>query len=111
MAKPWAIRFYRSKAWRKTQRAYMESFVETDRGVCPPCMCERCFSAGVMRPAEIVHHIRPITESTIGDPDITLNTSNLMRVCRECHSELHHKDCSYVPRVSFDEKGRVVPIG
>lgn len=109
MAKPWAVGFYRSKAWRKTQRAYMESFVETDHGVCPPYMCERCFSLGVMRPAEIVHHIRPITESTIGDPDITLSTSNLMRVCRECHARLHGAD-DYKQRVAFDESGRVVPL-
>lgn len=111
MAKPWAVGFYHSKAWRKTQRAYMESFVETDRGVCPPYMCERCFSLGVMRPAEIVHHIKPITESTIGDPDITLSTSNLMRVCRECHAELHRGCSGYVPRVAFDEDGRVISIG
>lgn len=111
MAKPWAVGFYRSKAWRKTQRAYMESFAQTDRGVCPPYMCERCFERGVMRPAELVHHRKWLTPDNIGDPEVSLGFGNLMRVCRDCHAELHSHAESYRPRVAFDENGRVVPLG
>lgn len=110
MAKPWAVGFYRSKAWRKTQRAYMESFVETDRGVCPPYMCERCFEMGVVRPAEIVHHVTHLSPENITDPDVSLSFKNLMRVCRDCHARLHGAD-DYEQRVAFDESGRVVPLG
>lgn len=110
MAQPWAKDFYRGKAWRAVQASYMRQPVQTKRGTCPPLMCERCFELTArLVPAEIVHHIRPITESNVGDPDVTLNTSNLMRVCRFCHAQLHsHSD--FVPRVSFDDDGRVVPI-
>lgn len=110
MAKPWAVGFYHSKAWKRTQRSYMESFAQTDRGVCPPYMCERCFSRGVLRPAEIVHHIRHLSPSNITDPEVSLSFSNLMRVCRDCHAELHSPD-GFEQRVSFDENGRVVPLG
>ena len=111
MAKPFAVKFYHSRSWKHTRDAYMRAVVDTDRGPCPPGMCERCFSKGLFKPAEIVHHIKPITESTIGDPDTTLSTSNLMRVCRDCHAEIHSPTDDYKPRVAFDENGRVIPLG
>ena len=110
MAKPWAVGFYRSKSWERTRAAYMRSIVDTDRGPCPPGMCERCFSRGILRPAEIVHHRVHLTPTNITDPNVSLAFSNLMRVCRDCHAELHSPD-GFEQRVSFDENGRVVPLG
>lgn len=74
-------------------------------------MCERCFERGRLVPAEIVHHIQHLSPENIGDPEVSLSFGNLMRVCRDCHAELHYPDQSYTPRVSFDENGRVIPIG
>ena len=74
-------------------------------------MCERCFSKGVLKPAEIVHHVIHLTPSNITDPNVSLAFSNLMRVCRDCHAELHSSEASYKPRVAFDENGRVIPLG
>lgn len=111
MAKPWAVSFYRSKSWERTRAAYMRSIVDTDRGPCPPGMCERCFSRGVVKPAEIVHHVTHLTPQNITDPNVSLAFSNLMRVCRDCHAELHSSEASYRPRVAFDENGRVIPLG
>ena len=111
LAKPWAVSFYRSKSWERTRAAYMRSIVDTDRGPCPPGMCERCFSKGILKPAEIVHHIRHLDPVSIHDPNVSLAFSNLMRVCRGCHAELHSSEESYKPRVAFDENGRVVPLG
>ena len=111
MAQPWAVSFYKSKSWEHTRAAYMRSIVDTDRGPCPPGMCERCFSRGVLRPAEIVHHVRHLTAANITDQSVSLAFSNLMRVCRDCHAELHSPEASYTPRVAFDENGRVVPLG
>lgn len=88
----------------------MRSIVDTDRGLCPPGMCERCFSRGVLKPAEIVHHVIHLTPSNITDPNVSLAFSNLMRVCRDCHAELHNPYC-FEQRVAFDENGRVVPLG
>lgn len=110
MARDFAKSFYRGKAWRAVQVSYMRQPVQTRRGTCPPLMCERCFElTHRLVPAEIVHHKIVLDESNIDDPDVTLNTDNLMRVCRDCHAQLHSSS-DFVPRVAFDENGRVVPI-
>ena len=88
----------------------MRAVVDTDRGPCPPGMCERCFSKGIFKPAEIVHHVTELTPNNITDPRVALAFSNLMRVCRDCHAELHSPYC-FEQRVAFDENGRVVPLG
>ena len=88
----------------------MRQPVQTKRGTCPPLMCERCFElTHRLVPAEIAHHITPLSPENIVDPEVTLNTDNLMRVCRDCHAQLHSSD-DFVPRVAFDEHGRVIPI-
>lgn len=113
MARGFAKRFYRSKAWQEARDRAMTRYVETDRGVCPPLMCERCFSKGVLKPAKIVHHVVHLSPENIGDQNVSLSLDNLMRVCKECHDEIHYGDMnqtSYTPRVRFDEEGRVVPL-
>ena len=84
--------------------------MSSDGRICPPGMCERCFERGRLVPAEIVHHIQHLSPENIGDPEVSLSFGNLMRVCRDCHAELHYPDQSYTPRVSFDENGRVIPL-
>lgn len=108
MAGPKQTAFYKGKAWRRTQQAYMRALVELRDGrVCPPLMCERCFEhRNELKPADFVHHIVHLDESNCSDPDIALNTDNLMRVCRDCHAELHYPG-DYRPLVSFDAQGRV----
>lgn len=110
MARDFAVNFYCSKAWRHTQREYMQAS-ETSRGFCPPGMCERCWAAGRGAvPAEIVHHVTWLTPDNVGDPDVTLGWDNLMRVCRDCHAAIHAGD-GREPRVAFDARGRVMPRG
>ena len=112
MARDFARAFYHSKAWKTAREAYMSSTTTSSDGrICPPGMCERCFERGRLVPAEIVHHIQHLSPENIGDPEVSLSFGNLMRVCRDCHAELHYPDQSYTPRVSFDENGRVIPIG
>ena len=111
MAQSWAKDFYHSKGWKTTRESYMGRPVPDGMGgICPPGMCERCFQAGRLVPAAIVHHKVHLTPQNIGDPDVSLSHSNLMRVCRDCHAFLHG-DTEYTPRVSFDENGRVIPLG
>ena len=109
MAQPWAMAFYHSGQWTSTREAYMRLPVETESGTCPPGMCERCFSMGVLRPANTVHHIEWLTPDTIGDPGRALSFSNLMRVCMDCHAALHSGE--EAPRVAFDDEGNVVRLG
>lgn len=86
-----------------------EPVASPDGRTCPPGMCERCFERGRVVPAEIVHHRVHLTPMNIGDPEVTLSFSNLMRVCRDCHAEIHYPD-DYTPRVAFDAAGRVIEI-
>lgn len=110
LAQDWAKPFYKSARWRKARSAYMSAEVRlVDGRMVPPFMCERCFERGRLVPAEIVHHIKHLTERNVGDPMVSTSFSNLMRVCRDCHAELHYPD-DYTPRVSFDENGRVIPL-
>ena len=110
MAQSWALSFYHSPQWVRTREWYMSLPIDTDRGECPPGMCERCFSMGVLRPANTVHHREWLTPATINDPVKTLGRENLMRVCMDCHAALH-SGVDEAPRVAFDEEGNVIPLG
>lgn len=100
--KPFARRFYSSKAWQRTRAAYAKS-----RGN----LCEICLSKGLFNPCEIVHHKIELTPDNIDDPDITLNWDNLQCVCRDCHADIHgyysgRRGKNHL-RYSLDELGRV----
>ena len=99
--------FYHTPAWEQTREACMVRPVEMAFGICPPGMCERCFTHGELQPAEIVHHIKHVSPQNMYDPSVTLDMTNLMRVCRKCHGELHSGE-SFEPRVAFDADGNVV---
>jgi len=104
LARAFAERFYRSKAWRRTRKAYFESV----HG-----LCERCRERGVVRAGEIVHHKIHLTPQNIGDPSITLGYTNLELVCRDCHAQEHPEIYGRVveQRVAFDENGNLVRKG
>ena len=80
MAKDYAKRFYKSKAWRECRAGYISSV----NG-----LCERCLERGRYTPGYIVHHIIYLTPDNINDPDITLNHNNLEYLCHECHNREH----------------------
>ena len=47
-------------------------------------LCEECLKHEVVRPAEHVHHIKPISTH----PDLRLDWNNLISVCVACHEKL-----------------------
>lgn len=94
--KPYAVAFYKSKAWKTCRASYMERVGG---------LCEDCLELGRLTPAEIVHHVQEITPENINDPSITLNQANLRAVCRECHAIEHG---AHVRRFKVDELGRVI---
>ena len=94
--KPYAEKFYKSKAWRQCR----DSYAKAAGG-----LCERCLAKGIFQPGIIVHHKIEITPETIDDPNITLNWNNLEFVCRDCHAELHS---GKTRRYQVDELGRVL---
>lgn len=50
-------------------------------------LCIDCKSVGKVRPAQEVHHIRPISVA----PHLRLNRNNLVPLCCECHDKRHGK--------------------
>jgi len=50
-------------------------------------LCVRCLERGIVRPADLVHHIVPISV----DPTLRLAPRNLQPLCRDCHGEVHRR--------------------
>ncbi len=94
MAQDYAKGFYNSKAWRKTQVAYMASQYY---------VCERC--GGVAR---IVHHRTYITPQNISDPSITIDWTNLEALCMDCHNAEHLGGATCAEGLRFDHNGNLV---
>lgn len=92
----WAREFYFSQAWKSTREAYKSRVGG---------LCELCWSKGIVKAGEIVHHKEPLTQSNINDPEITLSFDNLCLVCRDCHAKLHDRRKR---RYKVDELGRVI---
>lgn len=94
MAKDYARGFYRSRAWRDTQAAYMAS---------QHFVCERC--GGLAR---IVHHKRHINPENIGDLAVTLDWANLEALCLDCHNIEHLGSDATAPGLRFDPDGNLI---
>ena len=67
--KPYAVAFYKSKAWKTCRAAYMSKVGG---------LCEDCLAAGRFTPAEIVHHVQEITpENMAGEIRTLPNTEDV----------------------------------
>lgn len=95
--KEYAEKFYKSKAWKETAKAYTKSVGG---------LCEMCLAKGIYKPGALVHHKIHITPENISDESITLDWNNLKLVCRECHAREHGKTRRY----TIDAQGRATPI-
>lgn len=93
--KKFAESFYKSKAWHRVR----EYVYKRDKG-----LCQDCLKYGLITVAKEVHHIIPITESNISNPEITLNENNLISLCKNCHARRHSKK---EKRYFVDEYGKI----
>ena len=80
MAKPFARKFYSSKAWQDCRNEYARR---------RHYLCEECLRKGIYKPGVIVHHKIELDPITIERPEIALNFDNLELLCRDCHRERH----------------------
>lgn len=80
MAKPFARKFYSSKAWQSCRNEYAKR-----RGY----LCENCLRQGIYKPGEIVHHKIELDPINIERPEVALNFENLELLCRDCHAAIH----------------------
>ncbi len=60
------------RAWKRIRDRYIKAHP----------LCEQCEKAGRLTPAEEVHHVLPLSHGG------TNNTSNLMALCKPCHSRI-----------------------
>lgn len=79
MAKEFAKDFYGSARWKKARMAAMNS---------TGGLCKMCLDDGVVEPAIIVHHLKPLTPDNIYTP-LSTSLENLVPLCRQCHSDIH----------------------
>ncbi len=63
--------------WRKCRERYLDDNPT----------CEDCEAMGVVVPAVDVHHVEPIAEA----PELRLEPSNLIALCKGCHRVRHGK--------------------
>lgn len=98
MARPFAVRFYHTQAWKKLRADYAKQAGH---------LCEDCLERGLYVPGEIVHHVIELTPENIGDPDIALNPKNLRLVCRECHKR-HHNEVLRNRRFDVGPNGEII---
>ena len=80
MAKPFARKFYSSKAWQTCRNEYAQRRAY---------LCENCLKKGIYKPGVIVHHLIELDPVNIEIPEIALNFDNLELLCRDCHAEAH----------------------
>lgn len=80
MAKPWARKFYSSKAWQDCREEYARS---------RQYLCEDCMRRGIYKPGVIVHHVEELTPMNIHIPEVAMGFKNLELLCRDCHARRH----------------------
>jgi len=68
-------KFYNSSAWKKLRNAYIAAYP----------LCERCLKDGIIKQADVVHHIIEIRS----DWSKRLDWDNLEAVCHEHHNKEH----------------------
>ncbi len=61
------------REWKKIRARYVAAHP----------LCEMCLKEGRFTPVEIVHHIKELSDGGTHDE------SNLMSVCKSCHSKIH----------------------
>ena len=64
------------RAWKRVRERYIAAHP----------LCEKCRERGKLTPAQEVHHLLPLSRG--GTPD----ESNLMALCKPCHSEITARD-------------------
>ena len=100
MAKPYAKKFYNSKAWKECRSSYITKV----HG-----LCEHCLIKGKHVPGYIVDHIEEITPVNINNPEITLNHNTLQYLCLDCHNKKTFGGSQVVREgLMFDEEGNLV---
>lgn len=79
--------FYNTKAWKELRIMKLN--------LNP--ICEECERKGMVTPAQVINHIRPVTTH----PDLKLELSNLESLCSYCHQLITRHDYSKYNRFNI----------
>jgi len=101
MAREFSKSFYNSSRWQKTRAAFLSAHP----------YCRRHELAGIIVPAEHVHHIVELTPDNVSDPDVSLNWNNLEALCHDCHTREHTASPQVDDGLYFDADGNLRPVG
>ncbi len=91
--------FYKSGPWKRARRAYIDSRMAIDGGICEVCGIE---------PGLIVHHIIWLDDVNCNDPDIALNADNFRYECPTCHNKEKDPRRATPGRVLYGPNGEVL---
>lgn len=71
---------------KNTKRRYGRAWKRIrDKYAAEHPFCEKCYEHGVLVPVEEIHHKLPLSEGGTHD------RSNLIALCKSCHSQIHAK--------------------
>lgn len=70
--------FYKSTAWKRARKDYIQQRMAVDGGLCEVCGEE---------PGLIVHHKIWLDDMNCNDPEISLNPKNFLYECQTCHNK------------------------
>lgn len=97
MAQSWAKTFYNSKAWIRVRHEVLRR----DHYTCCNCYAR----------ASEVHHIIPLTVSNIDNANISLNPSNLISYCHDCHTKITMgNDGDIAAGYVFNDEGQAIRV-
>ena len=91
--------FYKSQAWKRARRAYIDYRMAVDGGLCEKCGEE---------PGLIVHHKIWLDDDNCNDPDISLNQKNFMYECQTCHNKERDPRFETPGRCNYGPNGEIL---
>ena len=91
--------FYKTRAWRRARKAYIEARLAIDGGICEVCGLE---------PGKIVHHKVWLDDENCNDPDISLNPDNFRYECQTCHNKEKDLRTSTPGRCLYGPNGEIL---
>ena len=91
--------FYKTQAWKKARRAFIDYRKAIDGGLCEVCGDE---------PGKIVHHIIWLDDTNCNDPDISLNQNNFKYECQTCHNKEVDPRKGTPGRVRYGPNGEIL---
>lgn len=91
--------FYKTQAWKKARRAFIDYRESIDGGMCEVCGEE---------PGKIVHHKIWLDDVNCNDPSISLNPLNFLYECQTCHNKESDPRKATPGRVIYGPDGEII---